>query len=161
MYRVGDSEPSTAAADISVGCVRTAGAKGVPGRREDRGTRTLSALSYRVHLGVDLLRGQPPGWISDSKAGDRRIALWRVCLGDDELRRGTAFGHPSLAAQNRSRVDYYWADLAYSLGGTADCAGGEPLGSEVEFAKIAKITQRAGVEELPRINADDRGSEER
>ena len=97
---MGNTEPSAASANISVGCIRAAGAKVIPGRREDRSVGAVAAFSDRVYLGGDLLRGQPADLVSDGKAGDCRIALWRVCLGDDELRSRAALGHPSLAAQN-------------------------------------------------------------
>ena len=133
MPRVGNSEPSAAATDISVRCLRTSGAEVVPGRREDRGAGSLSALSHRVHLGSDLLHSQPADWIPDSKTGDRRAALRRVCLGDDELRGGAALSHPSLAAQNRSGINHYRADLAHGPSRITHCVGGEPVGAEVEL----------------------------
>ena len=126
---MGDSKPFAADENISIGCFWAAGAQVVSGRREDRGAGTLPALSHRVYLGGDLLCGQPADFVSNGKAGDCRIVLWRVCLGDDELRGNTALGHPSLAAQNRSGFNHYGTDLAYGPGRAADHAGCEPLGS--------------------------------
>src|ERR1051325_3608759 len=142
MCCVGHSEPSAAAEDLSVRCVRASGSKVVPGRRGDCGARSLPALSYRVYLGRHLLHRQPADWISYSKAGDRRAALRRVCLGYDELRGGAAFGHPSLAAKNRYGVNHYGTDLAYSPCGIADRAGGKPLGAKVDW-------QAANIPEMP------------
>ncbi len=76
------------------------GPKAFQGGANDGGAGTLPAFSYRIHLGRDLLRGQPADCILDGKAGDRRIALWRVCLVDDELCSDSALGHTSLAAEN-------------------------------------------------------------
>src|SRR5262249_4120179 len=130
---MGDSEPSAADEDFPVGCFRAAGAEVVPGRREDCGTGAFPALFHCVLLGSRLLRSQPPGWISDGKAGDCRIAIRRVCVGDDELRGGAALGDSSLAPKDGSGLDHYWADPAYGPGRAADCAGGEPVGAKVEI----------------------------
>ena len=126
---MGDSEPPAAAADFSVRCVRTPWTDVVPGRGEDRGSGTLPAFSDRVHLGSDLLLGQSTGHVPDSTAGDSRIALWRVCVGDDELRGGATFCHPSLAAEDGPSFHHYRADFAHDPGRIADCNGGEPLGA--------------------------------
>src|SRR6266853_4955231 len=130
MRRLGNSKPSCAASDLSVRRLRASGAEIVPGRREDRGAGSLPTLSHRVYLGSDLLRGQPADCIPDGKAGDRRAAIRRVCLGDNELRGGTALGHPSLASENRSGFDHYRADLAHSPRRVADRAGGVEMGAE-------------------------------
>lgn len=127
---MGDSKSFAAAADISVRSFRGSGAKVISGRHEDRGAGALSALSHRVYLGGDLLCGQPADCISERKAGDRRITVWRVCLGDDELRCCAALGHPSLAATVRSSLNHYRAYRAYSTGGIADCIGGVEMGPE-------------------------------
>ena len=81
-------------------------ASGLLGPKSFQGGAKTAALGlflhflHRIHLGCGLLRGQPADCVSNGKAGDRGIALWRICLGDDELRRGAAFGHPSLASQD-------------------------------------------------------------
>lgn len=100
MRRLGNSEPSAAAADISVRSLRAAGTQVVPGRRENCGAGSPPALSHRVYLGSDLLCGQPADFIPNAEAGDRRIVIRGVCLADDELRCCAALGHPSLASQN-------------------------------------------------------------
>ena len=76
------------------------GLKSFQGGAKTAALGLFPALSHRIHLGGGLLRGQPADFISDAVASDRGIAVWRVCLGNDELRRGAAFGHPSLASQN-------------------------------------------------------------
>ena len=96
---MGNPKPFAAVQNLSVRRLRIAGAQVLPGRCEDRGAGPFPALSHRVYLGGDLLCGQPANFIPDAEAGDRGPALWRVRLGDDELRSGAAFGHPSLAAQ--------------------------------------------------------------
>src|SRR6185437_3569824 len=99
LYRMGHSEPCTTEPDISVRGFRAAGGEVVSGRRQVGSAGLVPALSHCVYMGGDLLRGQPADCVSDRAAGYRRPDLRGVCLGDDELRGGSAFGHSSVATE--------------------------------------------------------------
>ena len=148
MYCVWPAVPFAPQPCIAVGCFRAARTQVVPRRREDCGVGSLPALSHRVYLGGDLLCGQSADFIPNAKAGDRRIVIRRVCLGDDELRRGAAFGHPSVASQNRSGFDHYRADLAHSPRRIADCVGGEPLGAKIKLPKMPRLPKSPKLKKL-------------
>jgi len=123
-------------------------ASGLLGPKSFQGGAETAALGLFLHFliafiwaGIYFIASRQIGF-SYSKAGDRRAALRRVCLGYDELRGGAAFGHPSLAAKNRYGVNHYGTDLAYSPCGIADRAGGKPLGAKVDW-------QAANIPEMP------------
>lgn len=138
---LGNSEPSAADADLSVSRVRAAGPQVISGRLENCSSGPVPSFSYCVHLGRHLLHGQPKRYVPHGETCDRWITLWGVSLGDDELRCGASFGHPSLATPDRPCFHNHRAYWSHVAGGAADRACG---------AQVLRVTAVPGAKRVTR-----------